>query len=51
MRGEIIAVKFWLILFIKWVQKNYLDTLLDLFMGCTTRDGSRRERKYRQDRQ
>ena len=51
MRGEIIAVKFWLILFIKWVQKNYLDPLLDLFLDCTTRDGSIRERKYRQDHQ
>ena len=47
MWGIIIALRFWLILFLKWVQKNYLDPLLDLFMGCTTRDGSRRERKYR----
>ena len=47
MKGILIALKFWLVLSIKWCQKNIIDFLLDLTFGTSTRDGTRNERKKR----
>ncbi len=46
--GELIALHFWLILAMKWAQKNVLDPVLDITLGSTTQKGSRRERRLAQ---
>ena len=47
MRGEVIALHFWLVLSIKWLQKRIVDPLLNFLFGATTKEGSRKERKLR----
>ena len=48
MRGELIAVCFWILLAVKWLQKNILDPMLERILGYSTRDGKSGEKKSRE---